>query len=65
MNIPNPGSNEAIEQGCNCPVLDNLHGKGFPVTTEEGELQIGYWMTEDCPLHGQPEFKKEDKQQEG
>jgi hypothetical protein len=26
--IPNPGSDEAIERGCICPVLDNSHGLG-------------------------------------
>lgn len=28
MTIPNPGSNEAIDLGCTCPVLDNCRGKG-------------------------------------
>ena len=23
---PNPGSREAIEQGCTCPVMDDAHG---------------------------------------
>ena len=40
---PNPGSNEAIDQGCTCPVLDNCHGN-----MPDGN----YWITEDCPLHG-------------
>ena len=26
---PPPGSAEAIEQGCTCPVLDNEHGRGY------------------------------------
>jgi hypothetical protein len=25
---PNPGSDDAIDAGCTCPVLDNGHGKG-------------------------------------
>lgn len=29
MKTPNPGSKEAIEMGCKCPVLDNAHGKGY------------------------------------
>jgi hypothetical protein len=42
---PNPGSDEAIKQGCTCPVLDNAHGKGRM-------LQPGvFWMSEGCPLH--------------
>ncbi len=40
---PNPGSKEAQDQGCTCPVLDNNHGKGV------GGL---FWMNSDCPLHG-------------
>lgn len=45
--IPNPGSDEAIEQGCICPVLDNNHGQG---------ADGGYWwITRDCPLHGAKE----------
>lgn len=52
MNKPFPGSDEAVKAGCECPVLDNLHGRGFPVTTDEGELQIAYWINGDCPIHG-------------
>lgn len=28
-NLPNPGSKEAIKQGCICPTLDNSQGKGY------------------------------------
>lgn len=42
--IPNPGSDEAIKQGCTCPVLDNNHGKGFSKNM--------FYMSMDCPLHG-------------
>ena len=42
--VPNPGSDEAIAQGCVCPVLDNAHGKG----TGDGL----FWVNEDCPVHG-------------
>ena len=44
---PNPGSDEAIKQGCRCAVLDNRHGKGafdFP----DGQ----FWINEECPIHG-------------
>lgn len=58
MNKPNPGSKEAIQQGCDCPVIDNYNGKGFPITSDEGELLIAFWMTPNCPLHGLPELKK-------
>lgn len=41
---PSPGSNEAIDAGCRCPVLDNSHGWGF---RKEGEFIISLG----CPLH--------------
>ena len=49
--IPNPGSDEALAQGCTCPVLDNNHGAGEP-----GFLGIplggtSFWMTDGCPVH--------------
>ena len=47
---PNPGSKEAGEQGCTCPVLDNYHGEGLPYP--EGTQ---FWITEGCPLHGKEE----------
>jgi len=47
----NPGSDEAIEQGCTCPVLDNGHGKGVGGNGEK----FGWWITADCPLHGKKE----------
>ena len=45
--LPKPGSKEAIEQGCTCPVLDNAHGKGIGGMGE----QFGWWINEDCPIH--------------
>lgn len=59
MNNPNPGSSEAVKQGCKCPVIDNCHGKGFPVTSDEGELLIAFWRDMTCPLHGMPELIEE------
>jgi hypothetical protein len=50
---PMPGSKEAIEAGCNCPVMDNRHGLGIPmVNPETKEVQFAYWMTADCIIHG-------------
>lgn len=43
---PPPGSDEALEQGCACPVLDNAHGAGYMGTDR-------YVISMDCPLHGQ------------
>ena len=48
MTTPNPGNDEAIEQGCTCPVLDNAHGRGIM-----GGEELGFWITAGCPLHGQ------------
>lgn len=53
MTTPNPGSDEAIEQGCTCPVYDNARGKGIM-----GEEDFGFWIDSSCPLHG----NKGDKQ---
>ena len=45
--IPNPGSNEAVELGCTCPVLDNDHGLGIGGDGDEH----GWWMTRGSPVH--------------
>jgi hypothetical protein len=42
---PNPGSDEALAQGCRCPVLDNNHGLHAPWHGD-------WWVRSDCPLHG-------------
>lgn len=44
---PNPGSKEAGEQGCLCPVIDNAHGRGY---LGNGE-RFGFVINEHCPLH--------------
>jgi hypothetical protein len=46
----NPGSSEALEWGCLCPVLDNAHGAGCGMT--DGDNGITFWVSEECPLHG-------------
>lgn len=45
--VPKPGSVEARELGCKCPVLDNAHGKG---RYGDGE-KYGWWISEECELH--------------
>lgn len=42
---PNPGSREALDQGCTCPVLDNWHG-----SDELGRIR-GFVTVVGCPLH--------------
>lgn len=46
MTKPTPGSKEAIEQGCTCPVSDNANGAGVP--SEDGTL---FWYSDGCPVH--------------
>ena len=46
--IPKPGSDEAVEQGCICAILDNHHGEGFPYGDNKGPC---FWITDGCPLH--------------
>lgn len=48
--LPAPGSDEAIEQGCTCPVLANNYGKGVFLPEEPSEPY--YWKSSDCPIHG-------------
>lgn len=45
MDVPNPGSDEALKQGCSCPVLDNAHGLGYMGVPGH------YVMIAGCPLH--------------
>jgi hypothetical protein len=45
--IPDPGSKQAVEKGCKCPVIDNCHGKG---RMGDGERN-GWWINADCELH--------------
>ena len=52
---PNPGSPEAVEQGCTCPILDNGHGDEYLGQTR------GFWITEDCPLHNKSNKESEAK----
>lgn len=44
--IPNPGSRESQTRGCQCPVLDNHHGRGIVM-----EHERVFWITVGCPLH--------------
>lgn len=45
----NPGSEQALTEGCTCAVLDNARGKGW---FGDGE-KYGWWITTSCPLHGE------------
>lgn len=47
---PPPGSDEAIEQGCLCPIFDNSWGDGHHIDRATGEPM--FVIRDDCPLHG-------------
>jgi hypothetical protein len=47
--VPNPGSDEAQKQGCECAVYDNNYGTGFQWG---GESTPCFWINANCPLHG-------------
>lgn len=47
--VPNPGSQEALDLGCTCAVMDNNYGAGFPW----GEVHQAFWITEGCPIHSE------------
>jgi len=41
-----PGSDEAMENNCSCPRMDNNYGDGYMGTDK-------YVINFDCPLHGE------------
>lgn len=53
---PYPGSDQALKQGCKCPVIDNGHGAGY---LGDGH-KFGWVVSGDCPMHGD-EQKKENE----
>lgn len=44
---PKPGSREATERGCTCPVMENYYGRGC---MGDGE-KYGWVYSGGCPLH--------------
>lgn len=51
---PNPGSREALDAGCRCPVLDNAHGRGYLGGVKDEQGDTVFVMVVDCPIHGTP-----------
>lgn len=51
---PNPGSQEAVKLGCQCPVLDNAHGRGVYTDPKTGDRQ--FWISAACNLHSEWEM---------
>ena len=61
-NVPNPGSREARERGCICPVMDNGYGRGWMGGVEDPETgSVMFVMVEGCPLHWQPDEPSEER----
>ena len=58
IKIPNPGSEEAQEAGCTCPVMDNEYGKGYM------GMEDTFIYSTACPLHvdALTEVMSEDKE---
>lgn len=54
MSFLKPGSKEAQEAGCLCPVLDNHHGAGYM-----GKANV-YVYNATCPVHN-PSYQKDKK----
>lgn len=57
METPNPGSDAALDLGCECAVMDNCHGRFAPVPPS------GWYITMGCPVHtpiGQEDGQAED-----
>jgi hypothetical protein len=48
--MPNPGSQEAMDMGCKCAVLDNGHGQGSGWKNDDGSPV--FWINVECPIHG-------------
>ncbi len=46
--LPRPGTPEAIDLGCTCPVLDNAFGRGYL----GNGLRYGWVYNVDCAVHG-------------
>lgn len=50
---PFPGSSEAVEEGCLCPILDNDYGQGYHCTDKSQFIVV-----ETCPIHGSKEYQE-------
>lgn len=52
ITIPNPGSPEAVAQGCTCPIEINCHGFGMCNGALLNGGQPLFTWHEACPIHG-------------
>lgn len=60
MTAPFPGSDQARDLGCICPVLDNGHGN--PALTRD---RGGWVVVVGCPLHSPPVLGSLDSRRDG
>lgn len=51
-----PGSKEAWDRGCTCPVMGNAWGQGVAHPANTG---VFFWINAACPLHGESSPKQE------
>lgn len=52
--LPAPGSPQAVHRGCECPVMDNGHGKGWMGGAKDPKTgETLFVITASCPLHGE------------
>lgn len=58
IETPNPGSNEALDLGCICPVLDNGHGLGYLGGAKDAEGNTLFVYNLECPVHKNKDFTK-------
>lgn len=49
--IPNPGSAEAVQLGCTCPVIDNGHGRGYLGGMKRADGSTVFVYSDGCPVH--------------
>jgi hypothetical protein len=62
VRVPNPGSPEAVDEGCTCPVFKNNRGRGLDESDGSDWLDGGVFeVLIGCPLHDdEPEVLCED-----
>lgn len=53
MTAPNPGTAQAVAQGCTCPVVDNQKGEGIPAFGDDGKPVRYWWYDTSCPVHSE------------
>lgn len=50
---PPPGSAQALQQGCRCPVIDNHYGRGAYGGVRDENGDVVYVLSMSCPVHSE------------